>query len=118
MEYSGYRTVTINDLGRRKVETKNALGEVVSVTDNELGSANEVSSVSYAYDPQGNMTTLTDSAGNISTIHYDLLGRKEWMDDPDKGCWRHLWESSRHYPTALLIRPKNPDRGGGDNHHS
>ena len=87
MEYSGYSTVAINALGRRKVETKNALGEVVQVTDNQGGPAGQVSRVSYGYDPQGNLTTLTDSAGNISTIHYDLLGRKTWMDDPDKGRW-------------------------------
>ncbi|MDM3872664.1 SpvB/TcaC N-terminal domain-containing protein, partial [Porticoccus sp. W117] len=89
VQYNGYSTVTINDLGRRKVETKNALGEVVSVTDNELGSAVETSSVTYAYDAQGNMTTMTDSANNVSTIQYDLLGRKTSMDDPDKGDWTY-----------------------------
>ncbi|UTW45943.1 VCBS repeat-containing protein [bacterium SCSIO 12696] len=35
VQYNGYSTVTINDKGHRKVETKNALGEVVGVTDNE-----------------------------------------------------------------------------------
>ncbi|UTW45819.1 VCBS repeat-containing protein [bacterium SCSIO 12696] len=91
VQYNGYSTVTINDKGHRKVETKNALGEVVGVTDNEGGSGHETSSVSYAYDAQGNMTTMTDSAGNVSTIHYDLLGRKDWMDDPDKGYWTYSY---------------------------
>ena len=87
--YNGYSMVTINDLGRRKVETKNALGEVVSVTDNENGLTNEVSSVTYAYDPQGNMVTMTDSSSNVSSITYDLLGRKTAMNDPDKGIWSY-----------------------------
>ena len=87
--YNGYSMVTINDLGRRKVETKNALGEVVSVTDNENGLTNEVSSITYAYDPQGNMTTMTDSSSNVSSITYDLLGRKTAMNDPDKGNWSY-----------------------------
>ncbi|UTW45938.1 RHS repeat protein [bacterium SCSIO 12696] len=91
VQYNGYSTVTINDKGHRKVETKNALGEVVGVTDNEGGSGHDTSSVSYAYDAQGNMTTMTDSAGNVSSIVYDLLGRKTSMDDPDKGDWTYSY---------------------------
>jgi YD repeat-containing protein len=41
----------------------------------------------YGYDLQGNLTSVTDAANNLTTITYDLLGRKQTMIDPDMGSW-------------------------------
>jgi RHS repeat-associated protein len=39
----------------------------------------------YRYDPLGNLTRLTDPAGNQTTYTYDLGGRRVSTDDPDTG---------------------------------
>ncbi|MCX2783662.1 PQQ-binding-like beta-propeller repeat protein [Microbulbifer thermotolerans] len=88
VDYQGYTTVTTNPEGHTKTETKNARGELVSVVDN-LGGR-----LDYRYDAQGNLTTVTRTGegGALSTVtemRYDKLGRKEYMNDPDKGEWHY-----------------------------
>ncbi|WP_435208055.1 RHS repeat-associated core domain-containing protein [Micromonospora sp. bgisy143] len=39
----------------------------------------------YGYDSHGNQSTLTDSAGNVWTSTYNLLGQVVGKDDPDAG---------------------------------
>ncbi|WP_406828404.1 RHS repeat-associated core domain-containing protein [Microbulbifer sp. ARAS458-1] len=92
MAYSGYTTVTTNPEGHTKTEVKNAKGELTLVTDHLDGE------ISYRYDAQGNLRfvsrTAADSSLNpVTEMRYDLLGRKIWMQDPDKGGWdgKH-WE--------------------------
>ncbi|WP_158681600.1 RHS repeat-associated core domain-containing protein [Microbulbifer pacificus] len=92
MAYNGYTTVTTNPEGHTKTEVKNAKGELTLVTDHLGGE------ISYRYDAQGNLRfvsrTAADSSLNpVTEMRYDLLGRKIWMQDPDKGGWdgKH-WE--------------------------
>ncbi len=40
---------------------------------------------SYRYDSANSLIGVTDQAGNITTIDYDLLGRRKRMVDPDIG---------------------------------
>lgn len=85
--YTGFTIVTTNDGGstgssQSKTEVRNEIGEVKSVTDNIGGIT------TYTYDHQGNMKTMV-SDGNTTTINYDVLGRKEDVDDPDKGFWEY-----------------------------
>ena len=46
---------------------------------------------SYSYDAAQRPTTVTDPAGNTWTTHYDLLGRKIQVDDPDKGTTTYTY---------------------------
>ncbi|WP_283136453.1 polymorphic toxin-type HINT domain-containing protein [Rhizohabitans arisaemae] len=39
----------------------------------------------YAYDPRGNLTKVTDAKGNVKTFTYDWLGRRVGSTDPDSG---------------------------------
>jgi RHS repeat-associated protein len=39
----------------------------------------------YSYDPAGNLTELTDPAGNQWTYHYDQRGLQDSASDPDSG---------------------------------
>ncbi|MCK7598028.1 FG-GAP-like repeat-containing protein [Microbulbifer sp. CAU 1566] len=87
MAYSGYSTVTTNPEGYTKTEVKNAKGELTLVTDHLQGE------IRYRYDAQGNLRfvnrTATDNAQTPQTeMRYDRLGRKIWMQDPDKGGWQ------------------------------
>jgi len=68
-----------------KVDTYNAIGQLVSTLDNNF------LDVEFGYDANGNRTTTTDPQGNVITIQYDKLGRKEWIDDPDMGRWDYTY---------------------------
>ena len=45
----------------------------------------------YAYDPFGNLIKTTDVKGNVTTVTYDLRGRKVGMADPDMGAWSYQY---------------------------
>jgi YD repeat-containing protein len=47
----------------------------------------------YVYDVRDNLKTVTDAAGNASTITYDMLGRKTYMKDPDMGQWYYGYDA-------------------------
>jgi YD repeat-containing protein len=49
-------------------------------------------STRYAYDTLGNLTTVTDAAGNMTTMTYNVLGRKTAMTDPDMGQWYYFYD--------------------------
>ena len=83
--YSELTTTITNDLGHKKTEVRNVLGEIVTVIDEYGGQA------TYQYDHQGNMKRMVDNAGNATVITYDLLGRKRSTADPDKGYWTYTY---------------------------
>lgn len=85
--YSDYTTVTANFEGQEKTEIRNAFDEVVRVIDHD-GAA-----VDYSYDAMGNLISVEDVAGNVSTMTYDDLGRKIAMSDPDKGDWQYEYNA-------------------------
>ncbi|WP_237067297.1 RHS repeat-associated core domain-containing protein [Microbulbifer guangxiensis] len=88
VEYRGYTTVTTNPEGHTKTETKNARGELVNVQDNLNGI------IEYRYDAQGNLRFVTRRSADsgivpVTEMRYDKLGRKVYMNDPDKGEWSY-----------------------------
>jgi YD repeat-containing protein len=40
-----------------------------------------------------NLETVTDAALNVSSMEYNLLGRKTWMSDPDMGEWDYTYDA-------------------------
>jgi len=40
-----------------------------------------------------NLTSVTDAAGNESSMAYDMLGRKTAMHDPDMGDWDYAYDA-------------------------
>ena len=84
--YMGLTTTVTNDLQQTRTEVRNALGEVISVTDHAS------SQTLFGYDHVGNMVSMDPQVGGqaaITVMTYDDLGRKETMDDPDKGYWTY-----------------------------
>jgi len=47
----------------------------------------------HALDPR-RLTGVTDAANNVTTIGYDLLGRKTGMTDPDMGSWQYGYDNA------------------------
>jgi len=58
----------------------------------------------YAYDKSGQLKTVTDSAGNVTTINYDLAGRKLNMTDPDMGYWQYTYDAAGNLRTQTDAR--------------
>ncbi|MEX2961985.1 RHS repeat domain-containing protein [Microbulbifer sp. TYP-18] len=86
--YSGLTRTSRNDihgLNQEKIEIRDGLGNLIEVRDN-AGQR-----ITYRYDSSGSMTSVTDAVGHVTRIDYDPLGRKDSMDDPDKGIWRYTY---------------------------
>ncbi|GLS26533.1 RHS repeat-associated core domain-containing protein [Marinibactrum halimedae] len=96
--YDRFSVIETNPLGQQKRNENNAMGELVKIT-NGLGAGSDAdteSTIEYHYDAQGNLEdTVTRSAAGESTvtIEYDLVGRKMYMNDPDKGEWRYTFNA-------------------------
>lgn len=83
--YHGLTTVETNAHNQTRTVTKNARGQVVAVTD----ALNHT--MSYWYDPLGNLIQTGDSAGNVTLATYDTRGRKIASSDPDLGYWTYAY---------------------------
>ncbi len=69
-----------------KTVTKNSQGQTALVTDTQG------KGVGYAYDPFGNLVQ-TNAGGVLTTVTYDLRGRKTAMADPDMGAWSYAYNA-------------------------
>lgn len=73
-----------------------AFGRIVAVDEHARGCPQcqlESMTTRYTYDVLNGMLTVTDPAGNVTTIVRDDLGRETSITDPDRGtttrAWRH-----------------------------
>lgn len=91
IDYDGLDTVSTDALGKTRLERKNGAGELVRAQDDMGGF------VDYEYDEQGNLTKSTQGGPSvtsvISTMGYDLLGRKTSMSDADMGNWSYEYNA-------------------------
>ncbi|MCH6255907.1 hypothetical protein MLD52_05065, partial [Puniceicoccaceae bacterium K14] len=97
--YRGLTTRMENAKGQ-VTETKYDLqGRKVSVTSNaDASSYIEKGKVGYTYDAVGNLTKTTvyenGIAKAVTTIVYDILGRKSSMSDPNMGDWKYSYNAA------------------------
>ena len=89
--YSDWVTTEIDENNHRKVFHRDAYGNIIQVDEYNLSS---VYQTAYRYDSMGSLLTITDDAGNISSMGYDSLGRKISMDDPDMGSWSYGYDAN------------------------
>ncbi len=52
----------------------------------------------------GNLTEVTDTLGNVTTMAYDALGRKTSMADPDMGAWSYQYDLAGNLTTQTDAR--------------
>jgi YD repeat-containing protein len=80
---------TIDPNGHQTQQVSDGLGRMIRVREftGTGGSLTLYGETRYAYDAGDRLTTVTDAAGNVTTITYDALGRKVGMVDPDMGAW-------------------------------
>ncbi len=90
--HNGLSTTVTNPKGHVITKVRNILDELVLSTDHR--GAN----IAYTYDAVGNLiaTNVSDveSGKNIvTTLNYDVFGRKISMSDPDKGNWSYAYNT-------------------------
>ena len=85
--YNGLSKSVTNALAQTRTEIKDVHGRVSQVIDSMNGT------LSYTYDPFGNLTATTDAAGHVVAMSYDIRGRKIGMNDPDMGNWSYAYNS-------------------------
>jgi RHS repeat-associated protein len=83
VSYSGL-TTTVNDGTKTKISTKNAIGNVVTMTDQPGGI------IDYTYFANGNLKT-TNYDGVVTTIEQDGWGRKTKLTDPSAGTYTYAY---------------------------
>ncbi|WP_207679228.1 SpvB/TcaC N-terminal domain-containing protein [Desulfonema magnum] len=49
---------------------------------------------SYEYDPMKQIVQLTDNAGNVTSVQYDLGGRRTHIDSPDMGLTEYEYDTA------------------------
>jgi RHS repeat-associated protein len=82
----GKGSVTYYDeLRNARTSVSDAYGRVVEVLEHV--DATTTRSTLTTYDVLDHTTTITDAAGNHSSIRWDTLGRKLAQCDVDLGCW-------------------------------
>ena len=99
--YGDWTTVTIEPDGDRKRETRDAFGRVIKIEEYNTTFATcdatvgaPYATTNYIYDVLGNLLSVTDAKGNVSTMAYDSLSRKKSMHDPDLGDWSYLYDAN------------------------
>ena len=97
--YSGLKTTITNDKGQTRVEEKNAIGELVRVTD---ASGAQLAQQRDAF---GNLIATKDALQNTTTASYDIRGRKVRMKDPDSGTWNYA-----HDALGQLVWQQSPNQ--------
>ena len=85
--YNGLITENIDANGNVKRVERNALGNIIKVTDALNGT------VKYEYNAMGNLIKTIDPKGYIVSMTYDHLGNKISMKDPDMGHWHYSYNA-------------------------
>ncbi|PJZ29480.1 RHS repeat-associated core domain-containing protein [Leptospira kmetyi] len=80
-------------------ETINELGQVISRTE-------QGRTIAYSYSPFGEMATITDPSGLITSFAYDSLGRRISTQDPNSGSISLSYDSSGRIQRQTDARSK------------
>ncbi|VAW42473.1 hypothetical protein MNBD_GAMMA01-703, partial [hydrothermal vent metagenome] len=103
MSYFGFVTTTTNGLGQRKQETKNALGQIIEISDFDQSGTNPnyQNTLSYTHNSQGLITHIrrtTDSTTELLSINtYDLAGRKISINSVDSGLITTIFNAESEF---------------------
>ena len=83
--YEPNRVHRRNAAGAEWTTTTDLLGHVVSATEPHESGAGPVATTGYGRCAAGEPARVIDPGGNVTSVHYDLLGRRIKLSDPDSG---------------------------------
>ncbi len=109
--YQNRQTAVLDELNRQAISETDPLGRLLSVKQ-YLGTtggqpnwgAAVYAQVSYTYDVSDRIKQVTGPDGSVTTIGYDLLGRKTNMSDPDMGAWSYSYDAAGNLVTQTDAR--------------
>ncbi len=104
---SNLTTRTIDQKGRTKYTEKNIRGEITKVTEPATSSGQTITN--YAYNPMGEITGVTDAAGNNTNITYDNFGRRLSINNPDTGLVEYGYDTAGNM--TRKITPNQREKG-------
>ncbi len=90
VSYSGWNQTITDANNHNRLLKLDAFGRLVEAVEYDNGTP---FTTQYKYNALGELASVTDAAGNVTTITYDMLGRKTEMDDPDMGNWRYRYDA-------------------------
>jgi RHS repeat-associated protein len=85
------RVTSVDSLGHEVTRVFDSRAQLIELRE-KLGPSEVVTR--YGYDARGNVTSVTDDAGNTSSFTYDALGRKLSAQTPDTGLWRYEYDDA------------------------
>ena len=94
--YFGWSTLSLDPEGHQTVSNQDAYGRLVEVINfvGEYPNTRPYAITTYEYDILDNLVKVTAPQGIVTHIHYDSLGRKISMDDPDLGHWEYRYDNN------------------------
>ncbi|NOK11035.1 RHS repeat-associated core domain-containing protein [Corallococcus exercitus] len=104
-EYEG-RNVRIHSAGGERLLVMNARRQISESQELEtLGAPQSVVTTSFTYAPFGMVDSVVDAKGNVTTMEYDVLGRRTRIVTPEAGA------SGTFYDSLGNIREQTNARG-------
>jgi RHS repeat-associated protein len=110
--YAVGSVTVLNELGHPRMEARDGLGRVRTVTEKVLvgGAATDVVTT-YQHDARDELVAMTDQAGTRTTWQVNSLGWQLALCDPDRGCRRRTFDDA-----GLLLT--ETDAAGHRSEHS
>ena len=87
--YGLAQTTYTDENGNTRQETRDVRGNVLERVESD-GTRELVTS--YSYDAIGNLTTVVDPAGNVSSFRYNSLRKRIESHDPNLGTWHYEYD--------------------------
>jgi YD repeat-containing protein len=85
VEPTMFRTKSWDADGNLRVAVKDVDDRVVSTSSYEDLAQQHVIDTTYRYGAFDQIDRITDALGHVTTLGYDTLGRRSYLDDPDMG---------------------------------
>jgi RHS repeat-associated protein len=84
--------------GISKVSYKDVQEQITSVQEFNKGQSLWTS---YEYDPMGQIVLVKDNAGNLTSVGYDLGGRRTYIDSPDMGRTEYVFDAASNMTAKI-----------------
>ncbi len=117
-DYYGRQTAVLDAKDHLKISAVDDFGQLIVVREYNgeytqpldwvglANASNYYARTRYTYDVLGNLTIVTDTLNNVTTMTYDNLGRKIGMVDPDMGAWSYVYDANSNLTRQTDARGK------------
>ena len=91
IQYLPLSKITTDENSNSRTFYSDGLERLTQVQELNQG---ETYTTTYAYDPLGNLTQITDALNNVKTLSYDGLKRRTEVNDPDRGRMEYTYDDA------------------------